>query len=57
VKGEVLRVQLSVETSDGAFESHVSFPVGASQDEINSVVKAWLSMLDVVVKRTQEGKL
>jgi len=48
-----LSIKLSVMVSDGSFEASLSFPVDATKDQRDSVVKAWLDAFEVAVRNAR----
>jgi len=38
-------IDLSVRVSDGSFETSLSFPVGASQFQVDGLFRAWMKAL------------
>jgi len=59
VKVDTNRITLSVSTDDNSFESSVRFPVTATREQIDEIVKGWLNMmagaLAISVGNTEES--
>ena len=52
-----LQISLSVRVSDGSFETQLSFPIDATQDQRDWIVKSWLQAMEMAVKGTQIDEL
>lgn len=47
-------IQLTVQTDDKSFQASLSFPIGATPEEIERIAAAWVNMLRSAIQFTQQ---